>query len=103
MNIIKFKLKVVLEKKDPMCFFSQLDLTHVFERALRRLDLPIYYTQGFNPRIKMSFGRALKLGVEGQVDVVFYFLEDISCDSLNELLTLQLPQGLNIISVTKEP
>lgn len=99
MDNIKYKLKLKIRKAGQMRYFSQLDLQKVFERALRRADLPLYFTQGFNPRVRMSFGRALKLGLEGEIDVSFYFTEDIEPGYLKERLSLQLPQGLEIISV----
>jgi len=95
----KFKLKLTIYKKDQMRYFSQLDLVKIFDRALRRTHLPLYFTKGFNPHVKMSFKRALKLGVEGSVEVVFYFSEQISASLLKERLMLQLPQGLQIITV----
>lgn len=97
----KYALKVVVKKSGEMIFFSQLDLSLVFERALRRAGLPLYFTQGFRPHAKLSFSRALKLGVEGEEEVTFYFAEKITSQALLEKLTRQLPIGLTIIE-TKE-
>ena len=80
-----------------MRYFSALDLTRILERALRRSSLPLYFTKGFNPRVKMSFGNALKLGVEGEIEATFYFTKDISLDILKEKLIPQLPEGLKMI------
>lgn len=99
MEDIKFPLRAIFYKRDNMSFFSQLDLVRILERALRRTDLPVYFTKGFNPHVKMSFGNALKLGVEGDVGVTFYFSKKISPFLLQEELTSQLPQGLDIIKV----
>jgi len=77
-----------------MCYFSQLDLVRILERALRRTDLPIYFTEGFNPRVKLSFSPALKLGVEGEIEVTLYFNEMFSADEIIQKLRPQLPQGL---------
>ncbi|MBU0694370.1 MAG: TIGR03936 family radical SAM-associated protein [Candidatus Omnitrophica bacterium] len=97
MEINKFPLKIILYKKDEMIYFSQLDLVRILERALRRSNLPLVFTQGFNPRVKMSFSSALKLGVEGRVEVIFYFSQKISPYKLKEQLLSQLPAGLEII------
>jgi len=80
-----------------MRYFSALDLVRIFERALRRTSLPLYFTKGFSPRVKMSFSRALKLGVEGKIEVTFYFTREILFDELKEQLTSQLPEGLRMI------
>jgi len=84
-----------------MIYFSQIDLIHLLERALRRSDLPLYFTQGFRPRVKISLLTGLKLGVEGTIDAVFYFSEDISADRLKEALSPELPQGLEILNIEK--
>ena len=94
---IKFPLKIIFHKYGQMRYFSQLDLVHILARALRRTGLPVYFTQGFTPRVKMSFARALKLGVEGYVDVTLYFTDKISFAFLRKELSSQLPQGLDII------
>jgi hypothetical protein len=43
-------------------FVSARDLTSVWERALRRVDLPIAYSEGFTPHAKVSFPDALPVG-----------------------------------------
>jgi radical SAM-linked protein len=95
----KFTLKVIFSKEGEMIYFSQLDLVKVFERALRRTHLPLLYTQGFNPHARLSFGRALKLGVEGKEEVSCYFTEEITPQELSEKLIPQLPAGLGIIEI----
>ncbi|MCP4653209.1 MAG: DUF2344 domain-containing protein [Candidatus Omnitrophica bacterium] len=96
MEIIKYPLKVRYCKSGEMVYFSQLDIMHIFDRALRRTELPLYFTQGFTPRLKMSFGNALKLGVAGESEVTFYFLQEVSYDQLCQLLSNQLPEGLHL-------
>ena len=94
MEDVKFPLKARFYKGNDMRYFSALDLVRVFERALRRTSLPLYFTKGFSPRVKMSFSRALKLGVEGEIEVTFYFTREISADELKGKLSSQLPDGL---------
>ena len=62
-------------------FISHLDMMRTFERAFRRADLPVAFTQGFNPRPKISFTPALSVGITSSseyMDVEFY--EDVSVD-----------------------
>lgn len=98
MSITKYSLKVTLEKKGEMVYFSQIDLIHLLERSLRRSKLPLCFTQGFRPHVKISLLTGLKVGVEGQLDAVFYFSEDISFDHFRKAFSPELPQGLKIIS-----
>ncbi|UCD14978.1 MAG: DUF2344 domain-containing protein [Candidatus Omnitrophota bacterium] len=97
MNIAKYPVKITLYKKGEMIYFSQLDIMHVLERALRRTPLALFYTQGFNPHVKISFSKALKLGVEGKIEVTLYFTSKVSLDELTGNLTPQLPAGLDIV------
>ncbi len=39
-------------------------MARVWERTLRRIDLPVAYSEGFNPRPKLHFGLALPTGFE---------------------------------------
>ena len=77
MQTTKNPLKATLHKSGEMIYFSQIDLIHILERALRRTNLPLYFTQGFRPHVKISLLTGLKLGVEGSIDAVFYFSRDI--------------------------
>jgi len=79
-----------------MTLYSQLDLVSILERALRRSKLPVFFTMGFNPRIKMSFHSGLKLGVEGDIEITLYFNDPVTLDQLKQSLSFQLPQGLTI-------
>jgi len=99
MQVEKFTLKTIIEKSQDMVYFSQLDLVSILTRALKRAGLPLYYTQGFRPRVKLSFGKALKVGVGGQEEVTFYFTQKITPQELENKLTLQIPQGLKILKI----
>ena len=79
-----------------MIFFSQLDLIRILERALRRSNLPLFYTQGFNPHVKISFAGGLKLGIVGTVPTTFYFAQPTTFADLTEKLSPQLPKGLSL-------
>ena len=79
-----------------MVYFSQLDIMHLLERAMRRAGLPLYYTQGFNPHVKISFHSALKLGQAGQIEATLYFSKEVSLERLKEALGPQLPKGLKL-------
>ena len=96
MNDIKYPLKVICRKEGDMRYFSQLDLVRLFERALRRAKLPVFFTKGFSPHAKMSFSNALKLGVEGEEEVTFYFTDSVEPAVLVSRLQPQLPRGLTL-------
>jgi radical SAM-linked protein len=95
----RFLYKVILYKKGEMIYFSQLDLVRILERALRRTNLKVVFSQGFSPHVRLSFSQALKLGKEGKVEVILYFLEEYSPQELKKIISFQLPQGLHILEI----
>ena len=83
-----------------MRFISHLDLMRLFQRALRRADLPVTITQGFNPHVKISVNRALKLGVESLDEALTVHLsKKIESALFIGSLNKNLPDLLIIISV----
>ncbi|MBR4019618.1 MAG: TIGR03936 family radical SAM-associated protein [Clostridia bacterium] len=46
-------------KEDSVRFVSHLDVQRLFQRAFRRADLPVAYSNGFNPHQQLSFATAL--------------------------------------------
>jgi radical SAM-linked protein len=45
-------------------FTSHRDTARIWERTLRKAELPVAYTEGFSPRPRLSFGLALPTGHE---------------------------------------
>lgn len=97
METVKYPIKVEFLKKGEIVNFSQLDLVRIFERALRRSGLPLFFTQGFSPHVKLSFYKGLKLGQEGIVEIGFYFIKPVSLEELKLKLSPHLPQGLSFL------
>ncbi len=81
-------------------FISHLDMMRTFERAFRRADLPIAFSQGFNPRPKVSFTPALSVGITSSAEYMDgEFYEDVSADDVAIRLNRVLPEGLRIIKI----
>ena len=92
-------MKIVsnFQKTGDMRFISHLDLMRLFQRALRRASLPVTVTQGFSPHLKMSTGRALKLGVESLDEALtVHMSKDVETVFFIEELNKNLPQGVRI-------
>ena len=97
-----YALKATFHKQGDMIYFSQLDIFRLFMRALRRGRFPIIYTGGFNPRPKMSFGNALKLGIEGDFEAVFYFEREFDPAQFKDEFSNQIPEDMTIVNVEKK-
>ena len=59
MYIIRVKYK----KKEEVKYVGHLDTMSTFMRCLKRTIIPLEYSKGFNPRIKISFALPLGVGV----------------------------------------
>jgi len=68
------------------------------QRAVRRASIPIAYSQGFNPHMKISWGNALKVGATSEEEYAELQLENwTKPPELKERLNRQLPKGLEIL------
>ena len=91
------KIGSSFQKTGDMRFISHLDLMRLFQRALRRANLPVTITQGFSPRLKMSIGRALKLGTESLDEALtVHMSRGVEPALFVESLNKKLPEGVRI-------
>ena len=65
MEVFVLKVRVKFEKTEGMRFVGHLDLMRFFQKAIRRANIPIKYSEGFSPHQIMSFGAPLSMGVAG--------------------------------------
>lgn len=91
---------ITFEKKGMMVYISHLDLVRLFTRVFRKVNLPLVYSQGFNPRPKISFKRALRLGVKGKKEELFLrFYTRIDLKNCMHEINKQLPRGIRLLSM----
>ena len=93
------KMIVVCEKPPRLRMIGHLDLMRAMQRALRRSDLPLRYSQGFNPHILLSFAAPLSLGMAGKREVMEVPLErDVAPEEFMARLSAALPPDLPLVS-----
>jgi len=91
------RIRLRFAKLGKVRFTSHRDVARMWERALRRLELPVAYTEGFSPRPKLSFGLALSTGHESVAEYLDVELrEEPDLDALPEQLSAQLPVGIDV-------
>jgi radical SAM-linked protein len=95
-------IRVKFEKKADMRYIGHLDLMRTMQRALRRADLPIAYSQGYNPQQKMNFAMALALGMESEAEYMeVEMAEEILPSEFADRLNSALPAGIQILHAEK--
>ena len=93
--------RVFFSKTDRAKYISHLDLSRVMQRAIRRAKLPVWYTEGYNPRMYTQFMLPLSLGQEGIREAMdFRLLEEVPHSEVTERINGALPLDIRIIETT---
>ena len=92
--MLEQRIRLRFQKQGEVRFISHHDLMRLFERAVRRADIPIKMTSGFNPRPKISFPLSLSVGTEGRNEIIELGLDRwVSVPEVQRRLQDQLPDG----------
>ncbi|PKM83002.1 MAG: radical SAM protein [Firmicutes bacterium HGW-Firmicutes-14] len=98
------RVRIEFAKGDPVRFLSHLDLMKAFERAIRRAQIPIAFSEGFNPHPRMNFASALAVGVTSEKEYLDIDLKnDMELKELAARLDKALPPGIVMKSVRSVP
>ena len=57
------KIRIQFAKYGKMIYIGHLDIMRYFQKALRRADVDLAYTQGYNPHPILSFAAPLGVGI----------------------------------------
>ena len=63
-NNTKITLRFKFRKTGRLKYISHLDLVRTMHKVIVRSDLPLWYTEGFNPKPKMAFAAPLSIGTD---------------------------------------
>ena len=92
-------VRIVFSKTGRARYVSHLDLVRAMTRAVRRADIPLWYTEGFNRHPYLTFAAPLSLGYEGLRETMdIRMADDFPFDELVKRLNAVLPEGLVAIS-----
>lgn len=96
-------IRLWYKKSELAIYTSHLDMNRCFTRAVRRADIPLWYTEGFNPHPYMTFLMPLPLGQVGMREPLDIRIEDdsITNKEVKDRMNAVLPSGLEIVDVTK--
>ena len=70
------RARIKFSKTGNMKYVGHLDLMRFFQRAMRRADIPIKYSEGFSPHQIMSFAAPLGIGLESVGEYVDITIDD---------------------------
>src|SRR5690349_18696157 len=93
------RIRITFTKQGALRYTGHLDLHRLLERAARRAELPLAYSQGFHPQPKISIAAALPLGFASRAEVMDMKLEnEIEISNLPSRLNATLPSGLQVLT-----
>ena len=94
------RIRITFSKLGALRYTGHLDLHRLWERAARRAELPLAYSQGFHPQPKTNMAAALPLGFSSRCEMIDMRLEhEIPLDGLREKLQQTLPTGIQVSSI----
>lgn len=94
--------RIKFEKKEEVKYIGHLDTMRTFTRCIKRTNLPIKFSSGFNPRVQLSFALPLAVGVTS--DSEYFDLElngDVDSEEVISELTKTMPVGFKILTCKK--
>ncbi len=96
------RLRLTFSRGEELKYISHLDLMRLWQRALRRADIPLVYSQGFSPHPRLSLAAPLAVGVTSSGELIDIFLERrVSPHFFIKVVRGQLPRGIDISEVVE--
>ena len=93
-----FVYRGLITKGEELRYVSHLDYANLFVRACKRAHLPMAYSEGFNPHMKVAFASALSLGAASDAEYVdFEMTESLAPSEVMRRLGAHLPRGAQIV------
>lgn len=97
-------IRMKFKKHGCMKFIGHLDIMRYFQKAIRRADIDIAYSEGFSPHMIMSFAAPLGVGLTSEGEYVD--LQVNSCESSKaavEALNRVMVEGMEVVSFKRLP
>lgn len=89
------KLRIQFHKLGPVRFTSHKDTIRMFQRCFAAAGIPVAYSEGFHPHMRLSFAPPLKTGWEGYDEYL-----DVEVTGppgeMRDTCNARLPEGLRI-------
>lgn len=95
-------LQVRYAKRGRMRFASHRDFQRAWERALRRVQVPMAYSAGFSPHPKVSYMGAAPTGAASEAEFLeFSVVQAVKPAEMVAALDASLPEGLDIVAIAE--
>jgi radical SAM-linked protein len=94
------RLRVKFSRDKQVQYITHLDLMRLWERAFRRAEIDIAYSEGFTPHARLSLAAPLPVGVTSSAELLDVFLSSRTTPlHLAREVGKQLPPGVEVLEV----
>ena len=101
-EVSALKVRMKFSKQGEMRFIGHLDLMRYFQKAIRRADIPIRFSEGMSPHMVMSFASPLGVGLTSDGEYMDIELtESISTQEALSRLNAQMAEGVRVLDFRK--
>jgi radical SAM-linked protein len=101
---VNARVRIRFSKIGKIRWTSHRDVARMWERAFRRIKLPLAYSEGFSPRPKVSFGLALPTGYESVAEYIdVELVGNVDVAALPYRLSAALPEGVDATAAEVVP
>ncbi|MCM1173947.1 MAG: TIGR03936 family radical SAM-associated protein [Blautia sp.] len=98
------KIRIKFAKYGAMKFIGHLDVMRFFQKAIRRADIDIRYSEGFSPHPIMSFAAPLGVGMESMGEYLDIEVRSMtSAEEMKNALNRAMTDGISVLSVKALP
>ena len=96
------RLRVRFRRGEEVKYITHLDLMRFWERALRRAEVPLAYSEGHTPRPRISLAAPLAVGVTSSAELMDVILVGrLSPPDFMRSVSAQLTSGIEVIEVAE--
>lgn len=97
-NNVPLNLRIKFKKVGNLQYISHLDLVRTMQKIVVRTKLPVWYTEGFNPKPKMVFAAPLSTGTESLVEFMDLRLDtEVSLDEAVAAFNANMTDEMQVI------
>ena len=103
-TVSKQRLRITFTRDETLKYIGHLDMARTWQRVARRANLPLAYSEGFNPQPRMSFAAALPVGCTSEHEELDMVLSPpCAIDEVKAQLDRALPPGMKVIAIEEMP
>ena len=93
------RIRLKFSKYGTMKYIGHLDMLRYFQKAFRRANVPMKYSEGFNPHPIMSFAAPLGVGITSEGEYLDIETEvDVDLNALVCDVNAQMVEGCNVLA-----